>query len=507
MKISKKKATIRNVIINLVYQFIVIFLGFIIPKLFLDTYGPNLHGLTSAINNIISYVLLLNAGLNMASTQALYKPLNSQNIFRINQVFNAIRKYYLNTGIAIFIAIFFLAILLPFIVKGVPNYLAFSLMLVMGLQSTVDCFLISKYRILLHADQKLYIQTVINIVALLLRGFLQIILMSLGYSIIVVQLIPTIMLFLTWSMQRVYINKHYKFLNKNIKPDKTALSKRWSALVHQIAGVIVNNVDTVLITLTGNLILVSIYSVYQLVFSHLYNLMTTVFSQGTVASFGHLMANKNLKSLRENYDLFEVVYYMVMSIVYSVTAYLILPFVNLYSKNVDDINYVDSKLALLFIIIALANNIRIPGVMLINAGGYYRETQLAAIIESIINLVVSVILLYFLGIYGVLLGTVASFLYRTTDIVLFSNKKILKRGPVKTIYRSMISIIILMINFTLLNFIVKIKIFSWIDWIYVAIIVGIISVITTVLLNAIFNAKHIQKLFLVGYNLFKKSKS
>ncbi|KIL35383.1 hypothetical protein SD71_13795 [Cohnella kolymensis] len=434
---SRRTAAVKNIIVITIYQLFTIILGFIIPKLFLTTYGPSIHGLTSSITNIMNYVLLLNAGLNIASTQSLYEPLSQNNIKRINEVLNAIKLYYYNTGIVLFIVITIIATILPVLINDVPRETVFWLMLVMGLQTTLDCFLLSKYRVLLQADQKLYISFIFSIIVLVLRGTIQIVLISNNYSVVAVQSIPALLQLITMLLQNMYVRYYYPMLDGKVKPDKTALAKRWSAFVHQISGLIVNNKDILLLTTTGNMILVSIYSVYQLVFSQLYNLMTTVFSQGSVAGFGHLLASGSKESLRSNYSTYEYIYFIFISIVYSITAIMILPFVNLFTAGVEDVYYVDPKLAVLFIIIGMLNNFRVPGVTLINAGGYYKETQWRAITEALINLSSSLVFMQFMGVYGILLGTVVSFIYRTIDTLIFSNKHILNQSPNHSILRSL----------------------------------------------------------------------
>ena len=52
--------------------------------------------------------------------------------------------------------------------------------------------------------------------------------------------------------------------------------------------------------------------------------------------------------------------------------------------------------------------------------------------ESVINIVISIIGVFLLGLYGVLLGTVAALLYRTNDVIIYTNRRILNRSAVKT---------------------------------------------------------------------------
>lgn len=507
MGISKKKATANNIIISFIYQFITIILGFLIPQLFLSTYGPEIHGLTSAITNIMSYVLLLTAGLNTASIQALYSPLSKNDHNRINEVLNAVNKFYIQIGIIFSIVILLIALILPNFINNISWSVVFSLMFVMGLQTILDSFLVSKYRILLRADQKLYITVIFNIIVLILRGIIQIVLILNKSSVILVQAIPSIMIFVTWIMQKLYVQKHYPKLDSKVKADKKALSKRWSAFVHQIAGLVVNNTDVVLLTLvTGNMVLVSVYSVYQLVFSHLYKFMTTIFSLGSVASFGHLMATGKRESLVYNYNLYEFVYFNILSIVYSITAVMILPFVKLYTSSVDNVVYANQKLAVLFVLIGIANNLRVPGGTLINAGGYYKETQWRAVTEAIINFVVSIILIFPYGIYGVLFGTIASFMYRTIDIIFYSNKNILNRSPRITILRSFKVLFIIIINVILFNKLLNINITNWNEWVILATCVGVFSTVVIIIINLLDEKEETKDTFKIVIKLLTKMK-
>src|SRR5699024_4924004 len=118
------------------------------------------------------------------------------------------------------------------------------------------------------------------------------------------------------------------------------------------------------------------------------------------------------------------------------TAVMILPFVKLYAGGVSDISYVDPILAFLFIVYSLANNLRVPGNTMINAAGMFKETQWRAILEASINLAVSLFLFNIIGIYALVIGSIAAFAYRTTDIILFSNKRILERNYYKTFLRA-----------------------------------------------------------------------
>ena len=89
---GKRRASVLNMAVTLVWQLCTVVFGLVVPRYFLVGYGADIHGLTSTISNILSYVLLLNAGLLTASVQALYRPLSSKNQTEVNAVLNAVQK-------------------------------------------------------------------------------------------------------------------------------------------------------------------------------------------------------------------------------------------------------------------------------------------------------------------------------------------------------------------------------------------------------------------------------
>jgi O-antigen/teichoic acid export membrane protein len=106
----------------------------------------------------------------------------------------------------------------------------------------------------------------------------------------------------------------------------------------------------------------------------------------------------------------------------------------LYTAGVTDINYIDSKLPILFVIIQFLSNGRCSSGYLIDFAGHFKNTQWRSVAESIINLTVSLICVQFFGIYGVLLGTIMALIYRANDMIIYTHKHILHKSA-KITYR------------------------------------------------------------------------
>ena len=69
---SGKDSRIKNNLISsLVYQVVLIALSFLLPRLYLENFGSEVNGVLSTIKQIFVYLLILEAGVGLATTQAL----------------------------------------------------------------------------------------------------------------------------------------------------------------------------------------------------------------------------------------------------------------------------------------------------------------------------------------------------------------------------------------------------------------------------------------------------
>lgn len=491
---NKSKAALYNMISAIIYQIVASCGGLIIPGLVLAKYGAAIHGYSSTVSNILVYVSLVTAGLAPAAIQAFYEPLHNKNNEQISCVFNTVTEFYMRAGALYLIVLLVAGVILQIVLKGQlkSNYV-WGILIVVGLNGVFECFTYSRCRVILLADQHLYYVTCVDSIAYFIRIIIQLVLLLSGQSVILVMAIPLLMLPLRVVLLKLAINKRYA-IDRTVKTNSSLLSKRYSAFVHQISSLVVLNTDVILLTIFGNLIEVSIYAVYNLVFSSCYSLLTNMFKNGNVAIFGNLLLGEK-EHLLEVYSRFELIYYIVVSVIYSCCAVLILPFVRLYTYG-QDTRYDIFSIALLFIIIGIANNIRVPSDTVITAAGHFKETQSRAVLEATINLVVSLALIKPLGIVGILLGTICSFVYRSTDIVIYTYKNILKQDIRNAVLRIIRMVITITISYFICSVGIKhIHILSWGCWFLVAIVVFAVSSIVTIVINMAFEPNTMINIF------------
>lgn len=456
----------KNFIVSIIMQIITISFSFIVPRLMISYYGAQLHGLTSVITGLISYLTLVEAGFGAASLQSLYKPLQERNEKIINGCLNEIAFFYKKIGIVFSILVILISFIYPFMAADNLSYIfVMSLIIVSGLAQTIEYFFCSKYRILLQADKKMYILNSINSIGTLLQGILRIGMILLKFDIILVQLIPAIVYICRLLLIKFYVKKVYRFLDGTIEPIKSVGNKKWNVLVHQIANLVVNNTDSLVLSTFVGYTSVSIYSIYSMIINNINGFISQSLSNAITANFGHLVNEENPKKINTIFTYYEKAINYIIIIIFSLVMALIIPFVKLYTESVTNIEYTNFVLAFLFVLNAILTNIRIPYLTIVNAKGLFKETQSHAILEALVNIIFSIIFVKYIGIYGVLIGTTLSYFVRDALFIWFINKKVINRSICVSLKNIFNTILILIVLFLINDFIIKyINIVSWYDW-------------------------------------------
>ena len=483
------KSLSKNMIMTIITRIITLVTGLIVQQRILVSYGSSLNGLTSSITQVMSYLVILEAGLGTASVQALYSPLACKDWEKVSGIVTATGREYRKISVIFFFSLGVASALIPLAVSGQVDFVVASLLtLITGGSYVVSYILGGKYKALLNADRKLYILCIADCISIVLSCVFRVTALELGYGIIVVQLLNLACVILKNICYVSYVRKKYLHINYLKKPDYLAVNKRWNVLIHSLAGLVVNHTDILILTIFADLKIVSLYSIYNMVFSQLSTVFQSTFMQAPQSNFGYLY-NSNKKEYERYYGVYETGFSIFLFIITTITLIMILPFVSIYTRGVNDVRYIDTYLPVLFALILLMNQIRIPALVTINVAGAFKETQNGAIIEALINIIVSLLLFFFtpLGLYGLLIGTVCSYLFRTSDVIIFVYKYLIERSIkkyIKLIFVNVGTIIILCVVF---NIIFPITASSLIDWTIKAIIISVVTTVIYLATNYFFN--------------------
>lgn len=501
---NRTKLFMRNSFTTALLQIVTMIVGFITPRIMLSQYGSEINGLVSSVSQFVSYFSLVEAGLSSAAIYALYTPIAQKDHRSINSIVTAAKSFYTQAG-SIFTALMVgLAVVYPLFVKTnvLNNWQVAILVLILGVNGALEFFTLSKYRAILTADQRTYVISISSIIQIILNT---IIIASLAYfkvNIVLLRFVALFSIFVRSLILLIYCKRKYKFLNYKEKPNKAALNKRWDALYLQILGTIQTGAPVVLLTvLTNNLKLISVYSVFNMVVHGVLGVLS-IFTSGLSASFGQVIAQKEVKTLQKAYREFEFVYYATITLAYTITFITIMPFINVYTKDVVDINYNLPVAGFFFVLNGLLYNIKTPQGMLVISAGLYKETRVQTTVQALIIVVFGAILTPFIDIYGVLIASVLSNLYRAIDLIHFIPKNVTKLTVKKTYLRVARIFLIVLISWIPFMFISYTP-SNLVEWAVYAAVVALFSLLVVAVINIIFDKKETLRVFKRIKNMVK----
>ena len=426
-----------NLISSLVYQVVLIAVSFLLPRLYLENFGSEVNGVLSTIKQIFTYLLLLEAGVGLATTQALYKRIGEKDYKSASEVISATNAYYIRTGVIYLAAVLVIAVLYAFVIPtSINSGVLFFIIILYAIPALFSYFVQAKYRILMEVDGRKYVINNAETVLQIVSNAAKILVLLLTDSLILIQLVYCVISLAQLAFLYVYAKRRYKWLDLKAKPDFAAISQKNSVLVHQLSGMVFNNTDVILISVLCDFKAVSIYAIYNIFFSQVQNFITSIVSSFTFA-LGQ-MFHTNREKFDRMFNAYEVFYITAAFIIYTLMAVFLLPLIQIYTSGITDAEYTNPLLLLLFVLMNLCANAKIPVNGVIEYSGEFEKTRSYAVWEMVINIVFSVAAIMYMGICGAILGSVAALLYRGIMTIYYSNRKILKRSQMCT-YKILLS--------------------------------------------------------------------
>lgn len=500
----RSKKAVVNIISSLLLQFATLICGFIVPRLIIKNFGSNVNGLVTSITQFLAYISLLESGFGPVVKSILYKPIANKNKEEIEKILKASEKFFRIISYIFIVYIIILCFALPMVVSNEFNVgFTLSLVIIISISTFAEYYFGMTYKLYLQAEQKTYITSFIQIGTIILNTIMIVILIYFGQSIQVVKLVSAAIFVFRPILQNLYVKKKYNINLKSAKSDYK-IKQKWDGLAQHIASVIHNNTDVVVLTIFSNTLEVSVYSVYLLVVNGVKNLVQA-FSGGIDASFGNMIANNEKEALNKSFRVYELFYFTLSTIIFIVTLILILPFISIYTKGITDVNYYRPAFAYLIVLAEFMWTIRVPYSSVTLAAGHFKETMKGAWIESIVNIVLSVILVFKFGIIGVAIGTLVAMLIRTIEFMYHTSKYILERNIWYTFKRLLVIAVEVILVVIISNLIPSINIINYATWVLQAIIITIIASIIVILFNFTIYKKDVKDLLnMIKRNIFRK---
>ena len=403
--------SIKNAKVNLIFYFLSLFFAFFSRDIFLQCLGAEFIGLTGTLGNILGYLNLAELGVGGAISFFLFKPIQSHDREKINEIISVFGFLYRKIGLFILFAGILVSCFFPFIFSkedigmGIVYFSFYSF-----LGSSLIGYFINYRQILLTADQKNYVVAIYFQSAGLVKTALQIFLAYYYRNLYVWVAIEFIFGIIGCIVLNWKINKEYPWLKTNVQSGNLLLKKYPEILkntkqifIHKIKDFLLTRSDEIMIYAFVSLKMVAYYGNYTMIISKLAQLFTTTLDS-VRAGVGNLVAEGNMANIMKVFWELMVIRYFIAGFMVFSLYFLIEPFISLWIGS----QYLFGNTILILLMVNLYI-MQSRGVvdMFNHAYGLYADTW-SAWVELLLNVAITVVIGIKYGIIGLLLGKIVS---------------------------------------------------------------------------------------------------
>lgn len=410
----EKKSRTQNSIFNASSNFIVYFiktlLSFIVRTIFIKVLGELYLGVNGLLSNVLSMLSLAELGVSSAISFCLYKPLAEKDYDKISATMTFFKKVYAVIGAIVALLGIILYFFLDDIIKEYDLIPQLNVIYILYLINTVSTYYTAYKEILIIADQKAYKLTKINVVFTILLYVFQAIVLLILKNFIIYLIVQFFIQIAQKIATNIYVSREYKEINfkskeKLGKSTLNIIKKNVKAMMlHKVGDYCINGTDNIIISNMINVSTVGYYSNYNMIITMINSIITMIYNNLT-ASFGNLLVEEDINKSLEIYkkiDFIGLILYSFCGIMFTCLASR---FIEIWVGD----SFVLSNVTVMLISFSFFfTGTRLACTTVRNAAGLYNEDKWIPICQSIINLVFSIVLAKYIGLDGVIIGTIIS---------------------------------------------------------------------------------------------------
>ncbi len=412
---GRVKQAEKNIFFGYISNFIILAMGLLQRDVFIRTLGRTLLGVNSLYTDILSMLSLAELGIGSALNYSLYKPVAQGDQEKIKSYMRLYRTAYM--AIAGVIAVIGLALtpFLPYLIKeserGAISGRELTIYYLIFLFNTVSTYFVAYKYSLANAQQRNYIQTNIATITKIVTVFAQIVVLYVTKNFLLYLLIQAAVELVQKIFVSLYFNRLYPYLrDRNVRKlekqeTDVVVTKTKALMFHKIGDVARLSTDTVIITWFMNVDWVGIVGNYTMIITYAANFISVIFNS-VISGFGNLVATE---SKEKQYAMFKVYRFFACWLYgFAAVGFFLLLTPLVAGIWLDDSWKLGQAVLTLILIDLYFKGGRIVLVNFKIAAGVFEQDKYLSLLQGIVNLVLSIIGIQYIGLAGVYVGTVVS---------------------------------------------------------------------------------------------------
>lgn len=413
MKINRTKNAVRNIVFGMLLKIYQIAVPFLMRTAMIYYMGVQYLGLNSLFSSILQVLNLAELGVGSAMVFSMYKPIAEDDKTTICALMRMYRTYYRIIGAVIGVIGGLITPFIPYLIKSdLPAGLNIYALYLLNLAATVLSYWLFAYKnCLISAHQRNDIGSKIQLVTNTIQFGIQLVIIIYIRNYYLYLIVMLAMQVVTNICTAIVANRMFPAYVPEGRLDPTVTKKINGRIrdlfTAKLGGVVVGSVDTIVISAFLGLTVLAVYQNYYFILSSVIGFISIVFGSCT-AGIGNSII---VESKQKNYDDLKKFTFIISWITGTCVccfACLYQPFMELW---VGKELMLEFSAVICFCIYFFVFEIN----QLLNtykdAAGIWHEDRFRPLVTAIVNLSLNLLMVQFLGVYGIILSTVLSMLF------------------------------------------------------------------------------------------------
>lgn len=396
--------------------FLVGVLQFISRIIFIQYLSDEYLEISSLFTNILSILSMAELGIGAAIGFSLYEPLSEKDTEKIKSIMHFLRKSYFVIGFAVMGAGICLLPFLPWLLRGTTDLVNLNIIYILYVLQSASSYWFWAYKsILLQADQKLYLIKFYQVISNVVTMVIQLITLAVFRDFLLYSVIGLMANVLTNIFVSVTVDKMYPYMGErsivplNRSEKKNIFKDVFGMSLFKINTAIVNSADNILISAFIHVRTVALYGNYQTVILGISQVAMQLFG-GITATIGNLFVEDSKEKSEFVFRCIQLLCYWIYSFIGIGILIFINPVIQIFFGKE---RMFTADLVLLQVIYFVMNGFQRTSFIYRDACGLFWKGKLRPVATAVLNVVISIILVRRIGLAGVILGTVLSWLFTT----------------------------------------------------------------------------------------------
>lgn len=310
-----KKRSLLNVGVSIFFKIVVLVIGLLAQRFLIRYLGNEYNGVNSLFVSVLNVLAVAELGVGSAITFCMYKPIVEGEKDKVSALYGLFTRLYLIIAAIILVAGLCVMPFIPYLASGYTSEANLYLTFFLALVATDLTYVFASRTSLINAYKNNYITTSITSIGQIAMYVAQIVVVVTTRSFVWFIAAKILSSLIQWALTEIVARrKHGEIIRNKQKLDlatRGEVVKNVKAMfMHKIGGVLVNTLDSIIISAFISVVILGKYSNYITIMNAMTGVISLFFSPLT-SVIGHFCVSGDKVQIERYFNFFHTFNFMI----------------------------------------------------------------------------------------------------------------------------------------------------------------------------------------------------